>query len=105
MPRHFLLLLALLAAPLLPRAGAAEPPTITVSKSDSLAISLSPISGAEGPAITKTLQSDLALSGLFTLTEPSKSGILISGAANGSSLQGKAVDQAGRNGRNCKPSW
>ena len=76
--------------------AAAEAPTITISKSDSIALALAPITGGDGPAITKTVQNDLALSGFFTLTDANKAGMIVSGAAAGS-LQGKVVDHSGGN--------
>jgi TolB protein len=90
---YFVCLTAFTAAPL----TAAEPPTITVSKSDTLAISLSTISGPEGGIIQKTLQSDLALSGLFNFADANKAGIRITGAATAGALEGKVVDSSGRN--------
>ena len=43
--------------------AAEEVPTITVSKSDQINLSITPLSGADGPAATKIVQNDLTLSG------------------------------------------
>ena len=72
---------------------AQEPPTITVSKGDRLNLTVSPISGSEGPAVTKTLQNDLALSGYFVLSGPAT--YTIRGSAGGDSLQGQVIDHSG----------
>src|SRR5438067_647333 len=75
---------------------AAEPPTITVSKSDMIAIAIQPISGADGAAVTKILQSDLAMSGYFNITSGNNAGLTVSGASSGNSLQGKVLDHGGK---------
>ncbi len=75
---------------------AAEPPTITISKSDVVAIAVSPFSGADGSTVTKVLQNDLAISGYFTVTGANSAGLVVSGLSSGSSLQGKVVDHAGK---------
>jgi hypothetical protein len=46
---------------------AEEPPTITVSKGNKINLTISPLSGSEGAAITKILHNDLTLSGYFAL--------------------------------------
>jgi len=94
MLRNFLLAVAgcLSAASLV-----AETPTITISKSDTIALAVSPISGPEGTAITKTLESDLILSGLFSITDANKAGMVIAGAAEGATFQGKVVDHSNSN--------
>jgi TolB protein len=76
--------------------AAAEPPTITVSKTDLIAISVQPISGAEGAAITKVLQNDLAVSGYFNVTSEKSAGLIVSGASSGASLEGKVLDHNGK---------
>jgi TolB protein len=75
---------------------AQDTPTITVSKSDMIAISIQPISGPEGGLIARTLQSDLAATGYFTLTSPGNASLLAGGASNGSELDGKVADHGGR---------
>src|SRR5258708_6502290 len=72
---------------------AQEPPTITVSKGNKINLTISPLSGNEGPAITKILQNDLTLSGYFTLG--GKAVYTARGTATGGSLQGQVVDESG----------
>jgi TolB protein len=74
---------------------AAEPPTITVSKTDMVAIAVQPISGADGAVVTKTLQNDLAMSGYFNITSSNNAGLTVGGASSGSGLQGKVLDHSG----------
>lgn len=76
--------------------AAAEPPVITISKSDTVAIAVSPIGGADGAAITKTVENDLAVSGYFNVTGAGSAGLVVSGTSSGSSLQGKVSDHAGK---------
>jgi len=73
----------------------AEAPTITVSKKDVIAISVSPIGGADGAIVTKTVQEDLARSGYFAIAPSSAAGFIVSGVSNGGSLDGKVVDHSG----------
>jgi TolB protein len=72
---------------------AEEPPTITVSKGNKINLTISPLSGSEGTAITKILQNDLTLSGYFTLA--GKAAYTVRGSATGGSLQGQVVDESG----------
>lgn len=78
-----------------PALSAAETPTITISKSDSIALALTPIAGTDGPAVAKVLQNDLTLAGYFSLTSSGKAAITVSGSDGAGSLQGKATDAAG----------
>jgi TolB protein len=75
---------------------AAEAPIITISKSDTIAVSVSPISGADGAMATRVLQNDLTQSGYFKITPPSSAGFIVSGDSSGGSLQGKVADPGGR---------
>ena len=75
---------------------AADAPTITISKSDSVAISVSAIQGAEGAAIAKVVQNDLALSGYFNVTGAAGAAFTAGGAFSGGSLAGKVTDHAGQ---------
>jgi TolB protein len=75
---------------------AAETPTLTISKSDSIAIALQTISGADGATIGRVVGTDLTLSGAFKITPQGSAGFIVSGTAGGSSLQGKVVDPSGR---------
>jgi TolB protein len=75
---------------------AAEAPTIKISKNDSIPIAVSPISGADGGAVTKTLSTDLALSGYFSSAPASSANFIITGVSSGGSLEGKVVDHDGK---------
>src|SRR5437016_4236157 len=75
---------------------AAEAPTITVSKSDMIGIAVSPVSGADGAIVTKTVQTDLALSGYFAIVPAGSATFTVGGASNGGSLDGKVTDHGGR---------
>src|SRR5690348_1110253 len=90
---------ALLTAALFASRGvlfAAEAPTITVSKSEAVPVSITALSGADGAAATKVLQNDLALSGACNVSGGAGANFKISGVSSGSGLQGKVVDAAGR---------
>jgi len=75
---------------------AQETPTITISKSDSIAIAVQGIGGSEGPTVSRVLSNDLTLSGAFKITPQGSAGFIVSGSSGGSSLQGKVVDPSGR---------
>ena len=75
---------------------AADAPTITVSKNDAIAISVAPIGGPEGAALTKVIQNDLALSGYFSVTGGANAAFIVSGQASGSGLQGHVVEHGGQ---------
>lgn len=75
----------------------APAPTIVISKSDSIPLALAPFTGSDGPTVARIVQSDLALSGFFSVTSAGKSGMTVSGASSGSSLQGRVVDRSGSN--------
>lgn len=70
-----------------------ETPTITISKGDRINLSLTPLSGSEGAAATKTLQHDLELAGYFTMS--ANASYTAKGNASGGSLQGQVVDHSG----------
>lgn len=90
MKRAVLLLFALAAL-----AQAQEPATITIRKGDTTSVALKAIGGGDGAAATKVLQNDLDLSALFSITPPERASYIISGNANGGSLEGQVVDQRG----------
>jgi len=92
MKRHLLFLFAAFCASSL---FAAEAPTITISKSDVIGISVSTIGGVDGAVVTKVLQEDLVRSGYFSIAPASSAGFIVSGASNGGSLDGKVVDHSG----------
>jgi TolB protein len=91
--KHFLYVLLLAAASGL---GAAEAPTITVSKSDKLALAIGKLDGPEGAQASKTLQNDLAMSGYFSIVSADKAQFIVSGTAGGASLAGKVADRGGK---------
>lgn len=88
--------LAFFAALLLPLSlFAEEAATITIRKGDTTSISLKPLGGGDGAAVTKVLQNDLQLAGWFSLTQPAQATYLVGGSASGGSLQGQVTDQRG----------
>jgi TolB protein len=70
-----------------------DTPTITISKGDKINLTISPLSGADGAAVTKTLQNDLTLSGYFILS--GNASYTARGSASDGSLQGQVVDHSG----------
>jgi TolB protein len=72
-----------------------EATTITIRKGDTTSVALKALAGGDGAAATKVLQSDLDLSGWFSLTPPERATYVISGSASGGSLQGEVRDQRG----------
>ena len=74
----------------------AETPTITISKSDKIAVAIGAISGADGAQAAKILQNDLTLSGTFTLVPAASAGFVISGTSAGGNLSGSVTDRAGK---------
>jgi TolB protein len=96
--RTRLLTLALVTATAqldLSAAAAREAPTITVRKGDAVSLSVSPISGADGPAATAVLQNDLGVSGSFSLSPAEAASYTVSGAASGDSLRAEVKDRDG----------
>lgn len=91
--KHTAFLLAtVLAAGLL---SAAEAPTITISKSDTIAVAVSPVAGPDGTTITKVVQNDLMLSGYFNVTAGANAAFTVTGNSSGG-LQGKVTDHGGQ---------
>lgn len=88
----FLLPLVFCAASLF----AAEAPVVQITKSNLTPISVTPISGGDGAAVTKTLTNDLALSGYFSSARAASADFIVSGVSSGGSLQGKVVDHDGK---------
>lgn len=93
--RAFALLasLSFLTAPLV---SAQETPTITISKSDKIAVSIGALGGADGVQAAKILQNDLAMSGYFNLVPAASAAFVISGTSSGSSLAGNVADRGGK---------
>jgi TolB protein len=75
---------------------AVEAPTITISKTETIPVAVTTISGADGAAATRLLQNDLSLSGAFSVSAGTGANFTISGASSGGALQGKVVDAAGK---------
>lgn len=84
--------LVLFAVPIL-MLPAQETPTITIRKSDSINLSISPVSGPGGEAVTSVLKNDLGVSGWFTIG--GSGAYTVSGAMTGGGLQGEVKDQSG----------
>jgi len=97
MLRKILLALTLLSLPVLPPVAQvrAETPTITVSKSDSIALALTPISGSEGELVTSVLRNDLSLAGYFNLVSGGQPGLTVSGSDSGGVTSGRVTDFSG----------
>ena len=76
--------------------AAGDVPTITVSKSDTISIAVQPIAGADGPLITKVLQSDLTASGYFSMSSTGNASLIAGGNSSGGTLEGKATEHSGR---------
>ena len=77
-------------------ARGAETPSITISKSDKIAVAIGTISGADGAQVAKILQNDLALSGCFTLVPAASAGFVVGGTSAGGNLAGNVTDRAGK---------
>jgi TolB protein len=73
--------------------AAEDVPTITVSKGDQINLTVSPLTGAEGPTATGIVQKDLTLSGFFKLG--GNASYIVKGNAGNGSLQGQVVDHSG----------
>ena len=80
----------------LPLVRAAETPTITISKSDKIPISIGAIVGADGAQVAKILQNDLAMSGYFNLVPAASAGFIAGGNSNGNSIAGNVTDRSGK---------
>lgn len=89
------LIIAFVAAFLTSVALGAETPTITISKSDKLAIGVSTISGGDGAQIAKVLQNDLAMSGYFKVAAAGSATFVVTGSSSGS-LAGVVTDRSGK---------
>ncbi len=74
---------------------AAETPTITISKSDKIAVAIGALSGADGAQAAKIMQNDLAMSGYFNLVPAASAQFVVAGSSGGS-LAGTVTDRAGK---------
>ncbi|MCX7713600.1 MAG: hypothetical protein N2035_08070 [Chthoniobacterales bacterium] len=93
--KRFLYFLHLLTVISLPHLLAQEPATITIRKTDLIAISLSPIIGPEGQLITNTLTNDLTIVGLFSFQQSPQGSFLISGVSEPGRLKALVRDSQG----------
>ncbi len=93
---HAFALFASLFITAAPLATAQEAPTITISKSDKIAVSIGAIGGADGAQAAKILQNDLAMSGYFNLVPAASAAFVISGNSSGNSLAGNVADRGGK---------
>ncbi|HYR57197.1 MAG TPA: hypothetical protein VEO95_01150, partial [Chthoniobacteraceae bacterium] len=84
-----LLALFLFAAAL---ADAAETPTITISKSEKLAIAVAGLPAADA----KVLENDLAMSGWFNVVPQGSASFIASGSSSGGGLAGTVTERGGR---------
>lgn len=98
MMRKLLLSLAGVACCLMtlpPGSAAAETPTITISKGDTITLALEPVGGPEGALLTQVLRNDLVLSGYFSIATANQAGMAVSGVDTGGALQGRVLDHSG----------
>lgn len=72
-----------------------EPATITVRKTDSVAIALAGISGSDGPAVSRVLENDLQIAGSFAMVPGERATFTISGQTEGGRLRGEVKDSSG----------
>lgn len=86
----------LAALALLPLAlPAQEAPTITIRKTDSIALAVQPVAGAGGETVTSVLGNDLAVSGWFSMGDAGAASYVVSGTMSGGGLSGVVKDRAG----------
>lgn len=89
--KPFLALFLILTAPVVGQ----EPATITIRKGDTTSVALQRLGGENGPAVTKVLQNDLELAGVFKIVSPDQASFTISGQSSGDTLQGQVTDNRG----------
>ena len=73
-------------------AQAAETPTITISKSDKLAIAVTGLPAADA----KVLENDLAMSGYFKIVPQGSATFIANGSATATSIAGTVADRGGK---------
>jgi TolB protein len=71
---------------------AAEIPTITISKSDKLAIAVTGLPAAEA----KILENDLAMSGYFSIAPQASAGFVATGTSSATSITGTVTERGGK---------
>jgi TolB protein len=75
---------------------AQEAPTITITKSDKIAIGINAFSGPEGAALAQIVQRDLQVSGAFTVGGPNSGNFQVSATSSGSNLKGSLSERSGK---------
>lgn len=97
MTRILLIAFTALTATLLlpPSAGAQEVPTITISKSDTVSLSLAPIGGPDGAKIAKIVEQNLRATGYFSFVSADQAAMTAGGSTSGSGLSGVVKDRSG----------
>jgi TolB protein len=95
--RFSVLAAAILSLGSVAQVEAQEPAVITVRKSaESIDLAVTPLTGAEGAAATKTLTTDLNLASVFQLsTAAAGASYTARGTATAAGLQGQLVDRSG----------
>ena len=93
LPMIFILLLLLLSPSILLSQDSA--PVIVIEQTRKVDVAISPISGTEGPAITKVLQNDLERSGACRIVDPASATFTLSGTLTPSGLAGRATPKTG----------
>ena len=88
----FILSILLLAPCLLHAQSAA--PVIVIEQTRKVDVAISPISGAEGPALTKVLQNDLDRSGACRVVEPASAAFTLSATVTPTGVAGRALPKA-----------
>ena len=73
-----------------------QTPTITVSKSDKLAVAVGAIGGSDGAQIAKVLQTDLAMSGYFKMVPATAATFVVGGTGAAGALNGTVSDRTGK---------
>jgi len=71
------------------------PATITVRKSDTIAVAFKGIAGSDGATASKVLENDLLISGSVNLVPAERASYTISGDASGGTLKGIVTDARG----------
>ncbi len=74
---------------------AQDAPVITVRKGDQIALAVGTLAGSDGVAVTPILQNDLSIAGWFGLVDAARAGYVVTGTAQGGSLQGTVADRNG----------
>lgn len=89
------IVILLVTVALCPSVFAEDSSVITVRKDNRISITITPLGGSSGGAVTQTLQNDLDLSGWFQTVSDARASFTIGGTAEGGSLQGRVTDSRG----------